>query len=818
MKLPLRTLLAVGVSVTALSQAQAFGGEDFITLTVNNWHHADISCRGAAGTSCFRNTNDEATPLIKGTGAGFSTGAAASICWHADYVDSYGYNPLWWAEALKQGPEAGFKRLKAALACKPEITKVHFDDLVTRRLNGGLGGLSNGFGRAPRSAPEVQMRRYLSGTIDGMLYAESLGDVAMAHHILGVSLHAIQDFYSHSNWINEPVRRNKTYFDMATSEWDNLGTISLYTGTYETPTQTGVDSHGKYGFACTIMNQPGIKTLLDVGCGAFSPIASDSTCLQYKECKQGTSIAGAAIVGVTIPSNVLYFAPAGINLDSKWGAEIGAKQRKIVAPDFTARQAFDTAEGLAIKASEQWLRRVGMAMEKLGKGSFWRRVSTENSVGTYNNPSALAISQWENFGKLGYHFVSAGTYPPKATDNVEEHFLRLKIKTSTDANSGTNADIIVKANNQEFLLDNMPMKGESALKKAISYNDFEQGDDDVYLVGPFKSIPTSFTLENRSKSAGEVVLAAGEAFVKAVVEAVKTVVDGIVGFFKTLFGSDPDFVQKNQKVWRFNELPQSVGSSQDFSIDLNGGDEGHYVLRGDIRKTADVGGLGAQGNAEYVVRVTQLHCIKESKFDRLSNSDEPFVACFVNALDGQSPKSRRALFGPFDDVDDGETRSINHSFPAVTIPKGAGVISFPVLLMESDDESAQERQDILNKFAGDTEPKVKEDTFLDVLGAAVAPDWKVDRIEAWTFSKGDQVRSARTGLFNNVGWIEGKQSKSFSLSTPPNTGLRAQDLEDMTGVTLSASESTKRPLVALLSLTVGASLLGLGLIRLGREK
>jgi hypothetical protein len=897
-----KPLLALGISLSTLTSAHAFAGEDFLFLSVNNWHHADITCTGAAGRNCLR-SNDHRTPGLSMTGAGWTPGAAASITWHADYVDSYGYNPLWWAPG-------GISRLRAALSAKPEISKVHFDDLVSMKLNPGIfqtipldrikmldllkrdasmtargdaigaalqgvklesaqlqqfikqppGGLQKldtatvqkdivqkiFLERPPRNAVELQMRRYLSGTLAGLVYAAEKNDVGLAHQIIGTSLHAIQDFYSHSNWIDEPARRNKTYFDMATSEWATLGTFSLFTGTYETPTQLGAASHGKYLFACSVMNQPGIRNLLDIGCGAFSPIANDPICLEFKECRStgrpvsGTTVTVPGLPQATIPNNLLYLAPPGINLDSTWMAEIGARQRNLVAgeqnarPDAlpTARAAYDTAEALATKATEQWLRRLELAMGRLGHSGFWSSVKSQNSIAKsnqalylaqkqngYQDPGPGATTPWENMSRLGYQFVSAGTYPPRATDAPEQHFLRLKIKTSTVPFSGTDADIAVSIPGEgKFYLDNMPTKGDGLFKKAISYNDFESDDEAVYLVGPLKAPPTSFTLINESKTAGDVIVAAAEAFVNAAINAVTVVVDAIVGFFKSLVGYDPDFVQKGQKVWRYSELPQTVGESRNFSIRLDGKDEGDYELRGTIRKSADVAGYGAQGNADYIVRVTQLHCIRESKWDRLSSEDEPFVACFVNALDGQSPRNRRALLGPYNDVDTGETININYDFPAVRIPKGSGVISFPALLMESDDESSSERQDILNKFAGDTEPKVPENNFWDTLGAAVAPDWHIQHIEAWTFTKGDSIRSGQSGFFSNVGWIEGKQSRTFGLSVPNKLPVKAQDLEDMSGVTLSAASHSPRPLLALLGLTAGASLLGLGIIRSGRDK
>ena len=96
--------------------------------------------------------------------------------------------------------------------------------------------------------------------------------------------------------------------------------------------------------------------------------------------------------------------------------------------------------------------------------------------------------------------------------------------------------------------------------------------------------------------------------------------------------------------------------------------------------------------------------------------------------------------------------------------------------------------------------------------------WESD--DAWAFSKGDEVRSAQVGSFGNVGWIEGKTGHDFALNNAlPGTGIRAQDLENRTGIAATTSLAPgARPLIALLGLTVGASLLGCGLLRVSRER
>nr|WP_309689937.1 hypothetical protein [Armatimonas sp.] len=822
-----RPFLALALSLAGIAStpsAHAFGGEDFLTSTIANWHHADISKRG-------------------GIAASFSTGAAESICWHADYVDSYGYNPLWWAKS------GDMTRLKAALIAKPELAKVHFDDLYTMqsnnipppRQNPGVGGRNPS--RPPRNPVEIQMRRYLSGTLAGLIYAAEqpgkdksgkavIGDVAMAHHILGVSLHALQDFYSHSNWIDEPARRTATYFDMATTQWPQMGSFTLYTGNYETPDHQGIKNHGKYSIMGSILNLPGVKTVMEAGCHPISPIASDDVCLDFKAAKAGKTIRGAAVNNVKIPKGVIYMAPAGINLDSTWMAEIGAKERGIVTGNFSAQNAFHNAEHNAIRASEQWLRRVGAAMNEMGKGAFWARIQLEDSVKGYNTPSADAISQWEDFDKLGYQFVSAGTYPPKAGDKAEEFFLRVKIKTSSAEYSGTDANIyaVVEGANihnfvngkdthkRSFHLDKMPTKGEGNLKKIISYNDFEAGDEDVYLIGPLNALPDTIRLDNDSASGWDVVETMAKAIWESIENGLKAIVDGVVEFFKSLFGSHADFVAQNKKVWKISELPQTVGASATFSVPLNGKKEGNYTLEVTVRKTADIPGQRG-GDAEYVVRLTKLKCLAEATWDRGSNSDEPFLAVLLNPL---VSKAQKKIIGPYEDVDADEEVKINYEFAPVRIPKQVGMLTLPVMQLESDDESAADRQKILDKFDVnfDKETEKKRNDFLDTLGRAIAADWKVDRMEVWAFSKGDMVRSGRVGTFTNIGWIEGDANRKFTLSANlPESGISAEELEDMSKITTTtpvAKVPYQGPLVALGTLGLG-SLLGMGILR-GRRR
>ena len=157
--------------------------------------------------------------------SGFSLEAADDASWHADYIDSYLYNPEWWFNPLKRG---GLDRFKAVLSIKPDLEKLHFDDLGT-------------------SKQVVSMwKRYMGGSLAGLYWAAEIYEkvrsedldredldpdpIAAAHNIIGVTMHSIQDFYSHSNWIDEIDRRGMSFLDSCEAE-----DLVLYTGWFADP-------------------------------------------------------------------------------------------------------------------------------------------------------------------------------------------------------------------------------------------------------------------------------------------------------------------------------------------------------------------------------------------------------------------------------------------------------------------------------------------------------------------------------------------------------------------------------------------------------
>ena len=89
---------------------------------------------------------------------GWSPEAQNALAFHADYVDSYLYNPLWWLNVPKGG---GPDRLAVAMSSQVDLKTVHFDDLFESE------------------AVRAMWRRYLSGTAAGLIW---LGGVEPIDH------------------------------------------------------------------------------------------------------------------------------------------------------------------------------------------------------------------------------------------------------------------------------------------------------------------------------------------------------------------------------------------------------------------------------------------------------------------------------------------------------------------------------------------------------------------------------------------------------------------------------------------------------------
>jgi hypothetical protein len=692
----------------------AFGGED--PAFGKPWHH-EVITKEAAGA------------------LGWTGGAYQELAWHADWVDGYLYNPVFWAQG-------GLDRLKASMIAKDELVKLHFDDLRTT------------------ASVQAAFEQMAGGTLVGLQWAAENDDLRAARCIAGISTHAMQDFFAHSNWIDDPARRGSTWLN--TRPLTRLE-HALYTGTYETPDRTGVKAHGKYSLSASLYNQPAVRAIMTPACHPASPMGNSAPCQAFRGAKGGVSL--EIEIGRKWPEGIVYLNPAGIALDNGWLAEVAVRERGLLnhpdpATRMTAEQAFAEARAQAIQQSKEWLILMERAMLKMGHGEFWQRVKTDGSG------RGSKHSQYENIGQLAYQFVSAGEYP-KSRFGVRETFLRVSLKTSNKRLSGTDADIYAEVDGRRFPLDYIPDKNV-----VFRYNDFEQGSNDTYLLGPFTRLPSSITLKNDSASAGDVMKALARKFG----ESMKRSIDGVKKVWSAISGKEADFVAENRKVWTADELAQITGPTP-FTIELDGDKEGHHRVHGEIRpgrSAADEGGSG-DGHT-FFVRLTELECIKESAWDRGSRQDEIFLVALGVPIGGEVQSARTPVFN---NVNDGSRKRITNIGFNLTVNRAHGIIALPVAAWESDSEGNAARDRILREFETGTKEGTKDDSrgFLEEIARAVAADWRLENIRVYAFAKGPNLAAGEVLDQKVDGWIKGGGQRTFEIPSGKMKTLGAQIID-----------------------------------------
>lgn len=584
---------AIGTAFLPSQLASAYSGEDL--LKGGPWHHEDITCRALNGDAyCLKIDKSKG---LYADDLGFSERATHAIAWHADYIDSYIYSPILWAQAAKKGQPARSirKRYLAGMANYWGLASLHFDDL--------------------NSTQDIQetWNRYLAGTLIGLEWAAtrkmpdgSTGDVQAAYNILGLSLHANQDFYSHSTWINAPWRRNLTYLDATKRQRD--ATVVM-TGAYEqavAPVQ-----HGKYSFACTAYTKAPLQSLMSLACADVVPTANLGFCEEYRECKQNNR-QDARVEVAGLPTDFVVLAPPGIAMDNTSLARVGAHQRGLAVEDGLARPdrtilqkmnidvrnpairdtnlgprissgveaalkeaaddremteaksinvrenceliinhkqncerdsdfLFAESKHLAVVSSKQWVRKVSTYMEKEHPG-FWTKVKncTKDCAGFFNykNPPEKVTRSFENYQDFPFQFMSAGHDKPTAHPDKNAWYLRVEVDTANERGAGTSADIKLignEARGEVFLMDYLSMTDpHSPVRGVLTYDDMESGDKQVYTVGPFQDFPTNVTLFNDSSSGSERR--------RAIRHSIR---DGIISSFESarhMFRNDQDYV------------------------------------------------------------------------------------------------------------------------------------------------------------------------------------------------------------------------------------------------------------------------------------
>ena len=713
MKLSFKALFCVGGTLLATSTCHAFSGED--PILGNPWYHEKLSEEAAIAR-------------------GFTPGAADSMAWNSDYLDSYLYSPLWWVEGAKNGPTGAIDRFRIMLMTSDEMEKMHFDDLF--------------------AAPRVHQawKRYSIGAFAGLMWAKERNDVAAAQNIVGISLHAMQDFYSHSNWVDAQPRRPLTYMEMMVAE---RGRQPLYTGAYELNEQLGVKHHGKFLLAAAILRRPAVKALLGPGCSAISPYSGSEMCRQYKLSNSDRAqTVQPELFGATVPGNIVFVAPTGIALDNKWLAPVAVHERGLTGPDglpMNSEFAFNLAYDLAAKQSTQWLTLLEKAMNKAGAGDFWQRVKTTTI------PQLTRERQFENYGQLPYLFMSAGPYHSGDGEGI---YLRLKIRTASERKAGTNADIEVSANGRTDVLD-----WGRGVNQFFAYNDFERGDNDSYVVGPYASLPSQIVIKNNAPNAKDKLRALGQDFKDGFVKAGRKIKDVAL----SAIGGHADFVDQAQLTLMPADLASIHATPKSFTMALDGGSEGKYSVDYTIARVGR-----SQGKSNYRVELKKLNCLKESKWDRGTRQDEPFTMVLLNPLPGNlQPYSTPA----YSDVDSGDKRDINHAFGTVTLDDNFGMLSIAMMQMESDSEGAGGRAKLLTEFAKTVDEPTRDvkSQFVTALADGLAPDWKVSGLDIYAFDRrtnNDGELLMGTVYNSNATFeIEGRKSKTIALDASKFRGV-----------------------------------------------
>jgi hypothetical protein len=108
------------------------------------------------------------------------------------------------------------------------------------------------------------------------------------------------------------------------------------------------------------------------------------------------------------------------------------------------------------------------------------------------------------------------------------------------------------------LLDYLPKENP-----VLAYNDFEPGDDNIYVVGPFAQCPTSLDLINDAGDAEEMFKAIGNDFVNSVKETTETIGDVLL----SLVAGNADRIAVNKALWdarRFGRHSRRSGDGPPF--------------------------------------------------------------------------------------------------------------------------------------------------------------------------------------------------------------------------------------------------------------
>lgn len=357
----------------AVAVVPSFGSESYLASSPapEIWHHEGLT-------------------LDAGAAAGWSARAASDLAFHATHVDHYLVNPLWRARG---GPA----RWSASRAIRRDLATLHFDDLPTPAL----------VARA--------WQRHLAGTVAALLWAAHGwehddhvdGDarrwIAAARQAVGLGLHAVQDFASHSTWINRPERRRATW-----REWLAVGGAvdDVVTGAVESD---GGPRHGDLG-----LRRPG-----------WHPVRVP---LRW---------------GIATPA-WLTAHEGGINLDSRWQAPLGVAARgEALVGGLGGDEAFAAAMDLAGRSSREWLALLEDVMTDAGNADFWSAVTgaaRSESAARSGGTRALAHT-FEDPRQRAHVFLAAGARPLVEPDD-DGWYLRTDATVTAASGHGRGSAVV----------------------------------------------------------------------------------------------------------------------------------------------------------------------------------------------------------------------------------------------------------------------------------------------------------------------------------------------------------------------------------------
>ncbi|WP_129337764.1 hypothetical protein [Cellulomonas endophytica] len=732
--------------------------------------------------------------------------AAAGLAWYADFLDSYLYHPFWWAAG-------GQDRFFSAVMARPALLRLHFDDLhATWRVR------------------EV-FQRVLAGTVAALVWAAERDRVESARLAVGAGLHAIQDFYSHSTWLDDSDRTSTlinalptsalqtpkndkpaTWVDLhafvlgaepSTSQWD-LGSVNrrrralhrrlaaapldLFTGSYESQPHLGQKEHGSIGFDCLVYDLLP-DWLFDLLTALPTPLANSTMTRRWDICRQEGRNPGVTWDS-PVPPSVGYYLP-GINLDSRWQAAYGVRERGIHTRT-TGDEAFDLARRLAVRHSQQWLEELNklaptldsLAAEHGHPADFWHRVRTQPRGELFTPPAwtstagdviaALAGGaaseehEYEAPHLQVFRFLTAGPDPAGSYDQSGTWYLRLQITTADVSLAGTDAQVwawVDGAQEAKVLLDHRTEPGQpaSGLENIITeYNDFAAGARTAYVIGPFDRRPEHLTLAVESTNVLDVI----GALLEGMVTAIGAIVSQVIDLIRSLYGADANPIGQDTKSWNWKQLSAMAQAPAretppwvaTWTFDGTQFQEGRFALDGRLAVTALPG-----GDLEVTVHLYRLHC--RSLSPEWSASDEPFVVGVVDAPgtraapDGTQDPRITWMFGPFSVATDGGPDG-DGSYPiidrqTIRIPRGSGLI-IALQMWESDQESHARRRRIRDEFASlyGTGTQTSRNEIATALGGWLASDWRPQRVEVFAFNRVRQLEAGTVADVQVTRWVE----------------------------------------------------------------